>query len=74
MARRLRILSAGVDRPDERSTRPEDKVGPSVAVSVLSEDLRAQPVHTVRISEDEALRLIEQLATAVNIMRRERAR
>jgi hypothetical protein len=72
MARHLRILSAGIERPDERFIRAEDKVGPSVAVHVASEDLKARPVHVLRIDEDEALRLAEQLLHAVLILRKER--
>ena len=72
MARQLRILSAGVHRPDERHVPAENKVGPSVAVSVASEDLKSRPVHTLRLDEDEALRLAQQLLDAVLILRRNR--
>lgn len=65
MARELRILNAHVERPDERHVREADRVGPSVAVAVQSADLKGQPVHMVRITEADALRLAEALLRSV---------
>jgi hypothetical protein len=70
MSRQLHVVGAGVDRPDERHIRAEDRVGPSIAVRIASEDLKARPVHSVRLTEDEAIRLIAQLAEAVSILRK----
>lgn len=69
MSRQLRITRAGIDRPDERHVAEADRVGPSIYVGILSADLKAQPVHTVRLTEDEAIRLLGQLAEAVTNLR-----
>ena len=70
MARQLSITGAGVERPDERHIPPADRVGPAVAVWVLSEDLRSRPVHSLRLTEDEALDLAQKLLDAVMMLRR----
>ncbi len=71
MARRLRLVGATVDRPDERAVPEGDRVGPAVALLVASEDLKFRPVHTLRLTEDEALVLIDRLSSAVVALRRE---
>lgn len=63
--RRLRVLSASVDRPDERHIPVADRQGAGIAVYVANEHLKGQPVDAVRLTEDEAVRLAHQLLGAV---------
>lgn len=71
MSRQLKVVGVTVERPDERSTPETDRVGPGIAVNISHEHLKHRPVDTVRITEDDAIRLLEQLARALNIMRKE---
>jgi hypothetical protein len=64
VSRDLRVTGVTVDRPDERATAPANRVGPSVAFTIISEDLKRRPVHVVRIGRREALRLLADLARA----------
>jgi hypothetical protein len=68
MARQLRVFGAGVDRPDERHLPNAQKQGPAVCLRIVSEDLRARPVHVLRLTQAEALSLLADLARAVNIL------
>lgn len=55
MARELRYLSAGFhDFDDER-----------LALTVVSEDLKAKPVHRVLLTEEQALSVIADLSKAL---------
>jgi len=65
MARQLIVVGAGVHRPDERWIPEVDKVGPSVSVRIISDDLKHKPMHEIRISDEQALRLAGQLVQAV---------
>lgn len=65
MARDLRIIGAHIHRPDRRLVRCEDLVGESVVLAVVSEDLKAKPVHQIPLTDAQALRLAEQLLASV---------
>ena len=65
MARDLVVLSASVERPDERFTPAADRVGPHITIKVLSRDLKHQPVHSVPLTEQQALSLAASLLRAV---------
>lgn len=70
MARDLRILSASIERPDERYIPTADHIGVHLALHIESRDLKSRPVHTVRLTEDEALNLAADLVKCALIIRR----
>lgn len=64
MARVLRLIGAGVERPDERHVPVGQRRGARITVRVVSEDLKHKPVHTIDMTEHEAVRLAAQLLQA----------
>ncbi len=69
MSRKLRFVTVTVDRPDERSVPEKDRVGPAAALVISSDDLKTRPVHTLRLTEDQALRLVDRLSSALVALR-----
>jgi hypothetical protein len=63
--RRFAVSNAHIDRPDERFIREDQRMGPSVALVIVSEHLNGKPADVVRISDRAALVLAEQLISAV---------
>lgn len=69
MARQLRIVSASIEHPDERGVPEDRRTGSFLYVGVISDDLKTQPLHQVRLTEDEAIDLIADLSRALAIKR-----
>lgn len=64
--RTLRLLGAGRTNRDERQLPPAQRRGDSIVVRVISEDLKAQPVHEIELSPERAIELAQQLLAAVH--------
>lgn len=72
MPRDLRIYRAGIHHPDERGIPAEQRTGSYIYVGVVSEDLKSRPHHSVPVTEDQAIELIQELSNALVILRRQR--
>lgn len=66
MSRRLTVLGVYLDRPDERRVPEGQRTGPRIVMRIVSDDLKARPVHDATpLTDLEALKLAEQLIAAV---------
>lgn len=63
MTRDLRLLAFGVEQGDD---------GPQLVAHVASAHLKGQPVDAVPLDEDDAIKMIEQLAGGLASVRRGR--